>query len=180
MLPPGHIAAGYLAAYALIKITKPVLTTGQIDQLLWFGALMGFVPDLDTFFSFARVGSFTFNADKTDHRKYFTHAPIFWLVVGLSIFFTAPSLFIKYVGLIIWLGPWSHFFWDSLQYGIPWLWPFKKDIYAFRDKEVNYEGPPEPFFKYWFSFLKLYITKAKMTFYTEIILIVLALISLVK
>jgi hypothetical protein len=49
MLPPGHIAAGYLTALAAIKIFKPDFDQQQINQLLVLGMFWGFAPDLDVF-----------------------------------------------------------------------------------------------------------------------------------
>lgn len=180
MLPPGHIAAGFLTALAVIKLTGSHLSPGQIDQILLLGGLIGFVPDLDIFGAFAKVRKFKIDVEKADHRRYLAHAPILWLVGGLAVFFTSTDPFIKTVGLVIWLSSWSHFLCDTLQYGIMWLWPFSKKLYAIKDRETKMADPGSNglgFFAYWLKFIRLYTTKAVFSFSFEVLLIVAALLA---
>jgi hypothetical protein len=183
MLPPGHIAAGYLTAYALIKITGYNLTPTQIDQLLLMGAVIGFIPDLDIFTAFAKIRGFRIELDKADHRHYLTHAPILWLAAGLLILFLSVDPFLKTFGLLVWLASWSHFFMDTLQYGIMWFWPFSKRLFAFKDREnviTNSISKKRGFIRYWLSFVWAYMTKEKLTFAVEIILLLTAAFILFK
>ncbi len=174
MLPPGHIAAGFLTAEALLKITHPNLTPNQLNQLLFWGAFWGFAPDLDYFYSFALEKAFTIkDTEKNNHRRFITHAPVVWLTAGLLIFFLATSPFWKTFGLLVWLGSWSHFLLDSIEYGVIWLWPLSKKKYAFKHVE-SFNITKRGFFAYWWEFVKLY-TKA-ITFYAEIIILVSAFI----
>lgn len=183
MLPPGHIAAGYLTAYEIIKIGKPELSQHQINELLVVGAIAGFIPDLDMFAAFAKVRSFTITDGKTNHRKFWSHSPLIWMAIGLVIYFTAwiaSSTFFEYFGLIFWLGSWSHFILDSLDYGIHWFWPFSEQLFAVRNKEINLPNDEKEFFKYWWQFLKMYTQKLNFTFYTEIAILALAIFTLFK
>ncbi len=177
MLPAGHVAGGYLSAYALLKITKLDLDIAQFHQLLYIGAFFGFTPDLDVFVAFAKVRGFTFSDhEKTNHRNFFTHAPILWLAIGLLVYSASQTVFVSYTGLLIWLGAWSHFLLDSLQSGIMWLWPFSSYHYTFKDREIQI--PPvqkKGFFLYWLSFLRFYKNKLSLTYYSEIIIILIAL-----
>ncbi len=175
MLPPGHTAAGYLVAYSLLKIAKPELPTEQINQLLLLGAFFGFSPDLDMFVAFAKAKAFTFSEKYVSHRRFYSHAPVLWLIPGLIIYFLATSVFIKYVGLLLWLGSWSHFIIDSVQYGIMWLWPFSSNVYALKDQGIDLVNKEKGFFKYWLYFLRLYKEKFQITFYLEILIILLAI-----
>ncbi len=177
MLPPGHIAAGFLTAKVLLNIVHPSLTADQQTQLLWWGMFFGFAPDLDTFVAFAKAKAFVFiNKDETNHRKYYSHAPVLWLIAGLIVVAVAPNTYWRYVGLLLWLGSWSHFLLDTVQYGIMWLWPLSTKIYAFSDTEKKLNVVGIKFLDFWWSFVKLY--SKTVSFYLEILIIIVSLISM--
>ena len=179
MLPPGHIAAGYLAAYSLLKLTGYNFDAQQVNQLLFWGMFFGFVPDMDMFAVFIRVKSFSVDANKSDHRKFITHTPLFWLIVGLVVYLTASGLFVKTIGLLIWFGAGSHLFLDTIQHGIPWLRPFSDRLYALKDRGLSFSPSPSQrhnFFSYWLEFTWLYATKTKLSFYLELVIIVVAVL----
>lgn len=178
MLPPGHIAAGYLTAEALLHFTHPNLTAVQQNQLLLWGMLFGFIPDIDTFIGFVREKTFWGVSEKNNHRKFVTHAPIIWLAMGLIVVVIAPNEYWKYVGLLLWLGSWSHFILDSIQYGIMWLWPFSNRIYAFKDRENAYiksNLDDAGFIKYWWGFVKAY--GQTLSCFLEILIIIIAIFN---
>jgi hypothetical protein len=177
MLPPGHIAAGYLVAESLLAVLQPEISSAERSQLLFMGAFWGFAPDLDTFIAFAKARSFTFKpnkADEVNHRKFSSHAPVIWLLAGLFVYGLSNSEYGELSGLLLWLCSWSHFFLDTIQYGIMWLWPWKRTIYAFRDKEYSLGINAEGFFNYWWSFVKAY--SKQVSFYLEIFIIFIALV----
>ena len=178
MLPPGHIAAGFLTAEVLLHVVHPQLSSIQQNQLLWWGMFFGFAPDLDTFIAFAKEKAFIITNPKNSHRKIFTHAPLLWMLAGLALMLFAGSLYWKWVGLLLWAGSWSHFFLDTIQYGIMWLWPFSSRIYAFTDKELNFNIKEHGFFGYWLKFLKSY--SKQISFYLEVLIILTALIIYFK
>lgn len=175
MLPTGHIAAGFLTAHALIKILKPDLDSNQLNQLLMAGAFWGFAPDLDVFYSFARQKNLLVaHASTPIHRKYFFHAPILWLAAGLLVTLFASSVFVKLFGLIFWLASWSHFVLDSIEYGIMWLWPFNRKVYALMRREENLSIAETNFFRHSIKVLQEYAKRASC--YLEILIILAALI----
>lgn len=179
MLPPGHIAAGYLTAYSLLRLVGYNFDIQQTNQLLFWGMFFGFVPDMDMFIAFIRVRGFSINANKSDHRKFITHAPLVWLAAGLAVYFLTSSPFTKFIGLMILVGVGSHLFLDTLQYGIMWLWPFSKRLYAFKDRGEKITQPSSEyrgFFSYWLEFARLYMTKVKLSFYFEIAIIITAIL----
>lgn len=180
MLPTGHIAAGYLTAEALLHFAHPAVTPEQKTQLLWWGVFWGFAPDIDVFYYFFSNKTLLVagGGSKKDHRSYLSHAPILWLIAGLLIYFFAGSIYLKYIGLLLWLGSWSHFLLDSIDYGIMWLWPFDKKIYALFNQNVKRPVSEKNFFAHVWKYLKLYTKMA--TFYLEIIVIVTALIVYFK
>lgn len=183
MLPTGHVAAGFLTAKALLHFINPgtSLSGSEMNQFLWWGMFFGFAPDLDVFYFFIKNKTLLVSgnaAQKDTHRKYLSHAPMLWIIPGLLIFFFAPSVYWKYVGLLLWLGSWSHFLLDSVDYGIMWLWPFSSRVYAFKDREVKFQVTEQTFLAHSISHLKIYSTK--LSFYLEVLIIICAFIIFIK
>lgn len=178
MLPTGHIAAGYLVARGVLALTHPALSSVQQNYLIWWTVFFGFAPDLDMFAAFAQVQRFIVTG-KLNHRKFFSHAPILWLLLGVCIAFPAwlmHNLFWEYAGLLAWLGSWSHFALDSIQSGVMWLWPVKTQQFALKDAGLSSELPERRFVPYWISFLKFYATEATLSFVLEIVVLLAAII----
>lgn len=177
MLPPGHLAAGYLTAKTLLYFSHQHFTELQQSSLVGWSLIFGVAPDLDMFYSFFKERGYkVIGEEKPQHRKYISHAPILWLIAGLLIYFFADSVYYKYIGLLFWLGSWSHFILDSFDYGIMWMWPFNKKIYSLRNREKNFpaiEGTKNVV-SYFINFLKHY--RRVITFYLEIFIIVSAII----
>lgn len=175
MLSPGHIAGGYLVAYSLIKITQPQFLQGELDQLMWYGMFFAFAPDLDMFFAFLKQGTCKIQ-EKYNHRKFYSHMPLVWLFAGVAVMAFSQNLFGLYIGLLVWLASWIHFLFDSLQYGIMWLFPFSKRLFSVKDTCLKIEITEKRFFPYWRAFLKNYATRFRLTFLCEIGVICIALI----
>ncbi len=172
MLPPGHVAAGFLTAKALLHFLNPSISPVEETHLIWWGVFFSFAPDLDMFYSFAKEKAFAVrNPLANNHRKLISHAPILWLLAGLGIYFFAQSPYFKTFGLILWACSWSHFVLDSIEYGIMWLWPFNKRNWALKDAGVDGKIEGENSFKFWLNFLNFYRTL--WTFYAEIIVLII-------
>src|SRR5579864_7278991 len=120
MLPPGHVAAGYLVTKTLLNIAKPAVTAVQLNRLLWWGVFFSFAPDLDNFVAFAIVRGWWYKpgTDSSIHRRFYSHVPLLWLIPGLLIYLVATSPYVRYIGLLLWLGSWTHFILDSIDYGV--------------------------------------------------------------
>ncbi|MEI8337646.1 MAG: metal-dependent hydrolase [bacterium] len=131
MLPSGHFAAGYLVSLALIKIANANLNTNQVNLITVIGTLAAVAPDLDLVYYFIRKKKGKLKENES-HRFYVTHAPILWLILGLGIYFVAQNDFYKMAGLAIWIGSWSHFVLDSIEFGVPWIWPISKKVFALK------------------------------------------------
>jgi hypothetical protein len=174
MLPPGHMAAGYLVGTLVAKKFGMYLTPLETKELIWWGVFFGFAPDLDMFYSFFKERGLTIHNKKTDHRQYLSHVPIVWLSAAIVWIICAPTLYWQLVGLLIWLGSWTHFVLDSIQYGIQWLWPISHRLFALRD--IGKEMPSNQennFLKYWFKFIKDYSKSFALIFWLEFALIIL-------
>jgi hypothetical protein len=134
MVLPGHIGGGYLTARLVLLLAHATFSPTQTAILLLIGTLAGEAPDIDiALYYFNRRSQTSKKVD--EHRDYPTHAPLVWLVLCLIIVaigyaFSLP--FLECIGWVILAGSWSHLILDSIEYGIPWLWPFDKKWYSMR------------------------------------------------
>jgi len=177
MLPPGHIAAGYLVAHTLLSVTHPPLSVTDQNYLTYWGMFFSFAPDLDTFVVFKKIGRFT-SSDEVNHRKFYSHAPILWLVAGVGIFLMAlavHNVFLEYFGVLLWLGSWTHFVLDTIQHGVMWLWPWNNKIFALRSPEIKSNVTEKRFIPYWMKSLRFYATEMTLSLSIEIVIIGAAL-----
>ena len=157
MIFTGHIGAGYLAAYVVLKNSGQSLTTLQSNTLLIAGTFIGILPDIDILFFL--ISKKTFKPKNLDHRHW-VHAPVVWLCTGLFIYFLASihsDPFWKIFGLLLWLCSWTHFICDSIYNsagrGIAWMWPFsKKQLSLFHKQAV-----PEHSFDTWRELFKMHV-----------------------
>ena len=111
------------------------------------------------------------------HRKYWSHAPLVWLMASLTIVlagYIAGSQFTSYIGWTILFGSWSHFIFDSIEYGIMWLWPFSKKPFYLHTAPVENIDERKGTLAYYWTFIWKYYLRL-WTFYLEIAVILLAL-----
>ena len=179
MLPPGHIAGAYLTTTALLTLTHPHVTSGQVHWLIGIGIFFGIAPDFDFFYGFIKNRILTASEDKFDHRTYLSHAPILWLIPALLLFLLAPDPFWKTIGLLIWVGSWTHFFLDSIEHGVMWLWPFTDKPFSLIQRRLTFITKEERFFPFWTEFLFWY-AKNSITCYLEILTVIVGLIAWMK
>ncbi len=176
MLLPGHIAGGYLATVALLKLTHPALDQSHINQLLLLGTVIGAIPDWDHLVSFIQTRAIRLPQDEQhSHRNLFTHTPLFWFIISAAVYLLSTgTAFGPYLALTILVGSWSHFFLDTFIHGIQWFWPLTRRKYAFLDLGVRPDYIEPRFIPYWWKFLKWYTQFP--CFYLEIFLTAFALI----
>lgn len=79
---------------------------------------------------------------------------------------------------MLWLGSWTHFLLDSIEYGIMWLWPLSSKVYALKDPELVLPIYETRFIPYWWQSVRKY-TKF-YSFYLEVLIIITALIIYYK
>lgn len=178
MLPPGHIAAGYLTAYGLTHLPNSSLTPNETNALLVAGAILGTLPDIDFIPFFVSRKSMRFT-DEDSHRRYITHTPILWLIVGLIIALAAPNAFIWTLGLLIWLASWGHFIGDSIEHGVRWFWPLSKRYFSlgnYPDRDLN---TGKTLLNHYWGIVKIYLKKSR-TFPLEAVLTLTALAVLLR
>lgn len=170
MLPPGHIAAGYLAA----KIAGHFIPALNSPKYLALTSFFSFFPDLDYFIAFARTRKWIIDK-QISHRDFPTHAPLLYLLV-FSIWYVVFGQ----TRLLAWtflIGTWSHFILDTFSAsGIPWLYPFTNKRFGLTLDLRNLPST-ENFFEYWLEFVKEYAKTA--VFKAELLISVIALIFLI-
>ena len=138
MIFPGHIAGGYLAAKAVLAVAAShgvTFTPEQVTALLTISTIAGERPDIDILFFFLHHKYSRGSEKRENHRTFITHVPVFWLAIALLIIgggWIGDSQFTELFGLLILAGTWTHFFLDSFEYGIRWLWPFSDRRFAMR------------------------------------------------
>ena len=114
MLPPGHIAMGFLVGSAVAKYFIPSADVETIRHFGYLGAFWGFAPDLDEFWFFYKNKNLLVCPDvKVYHRSFISHAPFLWLLMGLGIYFFANTESVKLDACYIIHNYWWHFL--SLQ-----------------------------------------------------------------
>ncbi len=180
MLPPGHIAAGYLVAKAFIHFVQPAISQTQMRWLIVAGMFFAFAPDLDMFYGFWKMKAFRHTNDTFNHRTFITHTPLPWLVAGVMVMLIGQTIFWRCFGALIWLGSWSHFLFDSSDTGIRWLYPFSQKFYALKNPGIGEANHTKGFFNHWWYFVHSYRRRDSLTFFTEIILLLIAVLIFLR
>ncbi len=173
MLPSGHFAAGYLASTALIKIADTNLNSGQMNLIVLLGTFSAIAPDIDLIYYFIRKKQNKLKKNE-NHRFYPTHAPILWFVISLGIYLIGGNEFYRMVGLSVFIGSFSHFLLDSIEFGVPWLWPISKKLIAFR-KMPDPSSKDQGIIRSQFEFITKTYPKM-LTSFIEVLIIASALI----
>lgn len=176
MLPPGHLAAGFLASKAVLNIFYPDLPNEQLIRLLWWGIFFSFAPDLDNFVAFIKVKAWWYkpSVDSSIHRQFYSHVPLLWLLASLLIFSLGRSDYARHFAIMVLVGSWTHFILDSIEYGVMWLWPFNSEVWALRNRGAKRTIVGKNFLDYWQNMLKAYAQS--WTFKAEIVILIFALI----
>ena len=180
MVLPGHIAGGYITTQLVLYLGQPILNSGQLGALTIIGVLAGELPDIDLirlyFDERKKSGAHKKNIN---HREYFTHAPMFWLLACLAIVgigLITSSTFVEYIGWLILAGTWGHLILDSIDDGVMWLWPFSKKTFGIFRGLKALEGGPHTMSHYWHFITRKY--PGYCTFYAEILVTFIAIVMI--
>jgi hypothetical protein len=120
-----HVGGGIAVATAVQHfVFKEEIT----PSVLLVGAFLGLLPDLDTVFALA-LGKWSPGAQMLSHHRYFTHTPLFYLIISGVLWFVLDW---KWAILFL-LVTWTHLLMDSWSTddGIMWLWPLNTSQYSF-------------------------------------------------
>ena len=185
MVLPGHLSGGYLSTTALLSlISFGSFSANEITTLYIIGTIAGEIPDIDLFIFYFEKKKNN-NSTRSTHREYFTHMPLFWIILSLIISFLGSlfsSPFTIVTGFVILFGTMSHFILDSIDYGIAWLRPFSQKRFSIFPMELIKKHSSHEIVgsvTYYWNYLKsTYLKQA--TSYVEILITVVALYFLLK
>lgn len=177
MILPGHLAGGYLAAKAVLALTGAAFTPAQTTALLTIGTIAGDAPDIDVLFFFLHHKYSKAENKRDSHRSFITHTPLFWLAISLVIVIAGwfgQSQFTETLGWLILSGAWTHFFLDSFEYGIRWLWPFSDKRFTMREVTEPEVSAPAGTIAFYMELIGKVWNK-RITFFLEAIIVITAL-----
>jgi inner membrane protein len=182
MVLPGHLAGGYIVTTAILKFIPGTeqFSNNEIALLYIIGILSGEIPDIDLLF-FYLSKKINKNSKKTTHREFYTHLPLFWLIISTLIIilgYVINSSFIILIAIILLGGTFSHLIFDSIEYGIRWLGPFSKKHFSLLKIKENFINDKKDItvgsIPYYWNYIKKSYIKNK-TIYFEIIVVIIAI-----
>ena len=186
MVLPGHLAGGYIATTVVLSLLPASVqfSTDQLTILYIVGILSGEIPDIDLLL-FYFLKKKNKDQSKNNHREFITHIPLFWFIISLIIFslgFLFNSKFIEILALLLLAGTFSHFVFDSIEYGIRWIEPFsKKRLSLFKDSPKTDTDNVDDTkiiigsIPYYWNYIKTSYIKSS-TIYFEITVVIIAII----
>jgi hypothetical protein len=129
-----HVGGGIAVAAAVQHF---VFKEEIAPSTILVGALLGLLPDLDSLFALI-IGRWSPGAGMLSHHSYFSHTPLFYLVVSGIIWLVADwkwALMFLAVSL-------THLLMDSwgTDDGIMWLWPISRQQYSLFPMESHAGG----------------------------------------
>jgi hypothetical protein len=140
-----HLPAGYLIAKA-----KEFCSTSLTRTELKFGLLGAVIPDIDMLWFWTI----------DHHHGYFTHWPIFWLliwIVGIALSKVWPRRVSTTIVNLFGLGALSHMILDSVAAPIMWLAPFTYQWFEFANVPASPHGATYAMITHWTFAIELCI-----------------------
>ena len=181
MVLPGHLAGGYIVTTAILKFVPGIesFSNNEIALLYMIGILSGEIPDIDLLFFY--LSKKINNSKKNTHREFYTHLPLFWLIISTLIIvfgYIFDSSFTILIAIILLGGTFSHFVFDSIEYGIRWLGPFSKKHFSLLEIKESFVHDKKDLqigsIPYYWNYIKKSYIKNK-TIYFEIIVVIIAI-----
>ncbi len=121
-----HAPAGFLASFLTKKWWGRGLNTVQTRTLLILATIFGIIPDLDVFYYYL------FNAQVL-HREIILHSFFVYALITIIIIFVSHKFknrFWQAVGIVFFIGTFSHLLLDSLAAGVMWLYPIQSRLFG--------------------------------------------------
>lgn len=184
MVLPGHLSGGFITTTLILGSINHNFSLDQLTTLYIVGILSGELPDLDLLLFY--LAKKILKTSKQTHRDFITHLPLFWMIFCFIFFAFAyfeNSIFTMTMAILILAGTFSHFLFDSIDYGIQWLRPFNKRRYClfklsglneFETASVSQHIEVGSIKFYWNYLWKMYIKQP--SFYAEIFVTLIALL----
>lgn len=179
MLVFGHLAAGYLVTLFLLKWLNPALSAGDMQFVLLLGTIFGAIVDFDFFYYFIKNKTLKLRND-ISHRDQMSHAPLLWMIIGLIIYFFSLDVLTKTIGIVLWISVWGHFFLDSFEYGVMWLYPFSRKRYSFFKTPKHETRENEKLHQHYINYFFNEYPRKHLTFWIELFVIIMFLLVYFK
>lgn len=145
-----HLPAGYLVTrYYLRNVETSYIRNSAVKYYVMFGLICSVLPDFDL------VYFYLIDNRQHGHHSYWTHIPLFWILLCGLLYFGVKALFRKNIGLaiiILLLNTQLHLFLDSVAGGIYWLYPWSSEKYRLFEVTARFDWWVWNFILHW-SFL---------------------------
>lgn len=132
-----HLAGGYLLSRSLVSRDKYLpFNKKQKLQLVLTGCLFSILPDFDLIYFYLIDGR------QHHHHSYWTHMPVFWLLLSGILYLLAKRLYNQQgtlVCILLFVNTWVHMLLDSVAGGIYWFYPWSDAYYRFFNITARYD-----------------------------------------
>jgi inner membrane protein len=122
-----------------------------------YGLLCSVLPDFDLLYFYL------IDHRQHAHHTYWTHIPIFWLLLTGALYFGTKAVLRKNIGLacvILLANTQTHLLLDSVAGGIYWLHPFNNEYYRLFEITARYDWWVWNYIIHWTFLFELLIIAA--------------------
>lgn len=152
-----HLAGGFLATRFYLANKATSEADGKLQSFLLFGLVCSVLPDFDLFYFYL------IDNRQHPHHSYWTHMPVFWLLVPGLLYSVANALLRKNIGLwcvLLFINTQLHMVLDSVAGGIYWLYPFGAEKYRIFEVTARFDWWVFNYIFHWTFLLELLIIVA--------------------
>ena len=154
-----HSPAGYLVTRFYLRAIAPGhINASFLKYYVMFGVFCSVLPDFDLFYFYL------IDNRQHVHHTYWTHIPMFWVLLSGLLYFGAKAMFKKNIGqacVILLMNTQLHMLLDSVAGGIYWLYPLSSEKYRLFEVTAGFNWWVFNFIFHWsFLFELLIITAA--------------------
>jgi len=157
-----HIFGGYLGTRLCLRCTtKQDVQGANLKYYLLFGLLCSVLPDFDLAYFYL------IDHRQHPHHTYWTHIPIFWVILASLTYVIGHYILKKRVGLlsiILLSGTCLHLILDSVAGGIYWLYPFSSTYYRLFTITPRYDWWVLNYLLHWTFLLEILIIVTSIYF----------------
>lgn len=158
-----HLFAGYLCTRHTIRRARDQLKDSKNWRYyLALGVLCAVLPDFDLLYFY------TIDNRQHLHHSYWTHIPIFWVIIAGLVYAVSRWVFNKRVGvlcLILLVNTWVHLILDTVAGGIYWLYPFSDENIQWMHISARYQWWVLNYIIHWTFLLEICIVLAAIYTY---------------
>ncbi|WP_455210928.1 metal-dependent hydrolase [Kaarinaea lacus] len=153
-----HMPAGFLLTrYCLRSFGSKNLNTGALKNYMLFGLICSVLPDFDLIYFYL------IDNRQHAHHSYWTHIPLFWLLLSGLLYFGTKAVFKRKLGLacvILLVNTQLHLFLDSVAGGVYWLYPLNREYYRLFNVSVQFDWWVFNFIFHWSFMFEVIIVVA--------------------